>query len=568
MSEEEYGHEYFSTIRDVRDHVNTWIGNFKRILDLRLVSLNLELDELEIQVEQDESSSRKVIQRCIDYAKSIPVISVENEQQVNKIRTKIGEIKRDIAQKKIRFDWNEKGIVGIIISLGHIKYEHNQTEFDFETSYLDESCIPHEHLGVSEETFEMERDNKSKESSRVEDREQERSGESNELIFPSLQHKAQSYQSNQYSNLSDFENKINFENLDTGPEHASQPGCSDGNTHASVLNDHNPSSDMNIYHEISDRSIYAQIDEINLTDLRDDEVISPIQPESDQAVACTSKPVVQYDLPLVAKCRQGREMGQLNKPKGVSISRKGSIFVAEKGNNRVQVFSSEGYSLLSFGEKSGPNKMAEPNGIFASQEFVYVTLTNQHLVQMYTHEGEFVRQKGKEGKEKGNFIMPTGIAGDKLRNTILICDNGNNRVQFFDYKLHFLNIPKNNCLRKPLDITVIDNGDYIVLDRSPSCVHFFDRSGKQLREIIEISSNPLLVNPLYLTVSREGHILLSDYSSHCIHVFSTAGNLIWRLGQQGKGMPFEEPRGLACDDNDKLVTVCNNKEDMFQIFKI
>ena len=275
-----------------------------------------------------------------------------------------------------------------------------------------------------------------------------------------------------------------------------------------------------------------------------------------------------YDLPVISVCKQGPGIGFLSKPKGVCISDKGKIFVAEKGNNRVQVFTKDGNHLYTFGEKSGQNKMVEPNGIWTSSHYVYVTLTNLNTIQMYTIQGGFVKQKAKEGKEEGRFKLPCGISGDTLRERLYICDTGNNRIQILDKNLHFIKVMRTTVLDKPLDIKVMNSGNLVVvLDRSTICIHVFKGSGELIKEIIETQSIPKLINPLYLTVSN-GNILLSDYSSNCIHTFSDEGELIWSLGESGRGKPFEEPRGLACDIDGRLVTVCNRKEEQLQIFEI
>ena len=71
---------------------------------------------------------------------------------------------------------------------------------------------------------------------------------------------------------------------------------------------------------------------------------------------------------VIAKFPQGKRLAQLDKPKGVVVCPKGHTFVAEKGNNRVQVFDSNANFISSFGEKSGSNKMISPYGIFIRED--------------------------------------------------------------------------------------------------------------------------------------------------------------------------------------------------------
>jgi DNA-binding beta-propeller fold protein YncE len=59
-----------------------------------------------------------------------------------------------------------------------------------------------------------------------------------------------------------------------------------------------------------------------------------------------------------------------------------------------------------------------------------------HRIQLFTPEGEFIKQFGREGAGPGEFRNVTGIALDKYDN-IYACDLGNNRIQVFDKNGNF-----------------------------------------------------------------------------------------------------------------------------------
>ncbi len=57
----------------------------------------------------------------------------------------------------------------------------------------------------------------------------------------------------------------------------------------------------------------------------------------------------------------GTEEGQLNAPRNIAISPDGKIFVADSGNNRIQVFDSQGFYVTDFGLPGvGPGEFNEP----------------------------------------------------------------------------------------------------------------------------------------------------------------------------------------------------------------
>ena len=334
--------------------------------------------------------------------------------------------------------------------------------------------------------------------------------------------------------------------------------------------DRTPGSDidLDLYGYGAERvedSMYDVIDESRLGDLSEyADYKRRVTQKLSAKKSGGKKAVPLMDLPVVATCTTGKKLGQLNKPKGVALSGKGDIFVAEKGNNRVQVFNSVGNKLYTF----GAGRMSAPYGVLVLGDFAYVTLSNMHMLQMYTVEGDFVKQKGKEGKEEGKLKHPTGIDGDEVRGKLFVCDTDNNRVQIFDNNLRFLKVLKTVKLDRPLEVKVIKFGAIVVLDRSRECVHFISSTGELIREIVDTERYPMVLNPLYIALSPDGNLLLSDFSNHCIHVFSEEGKPLWKIGQEGKGKPFEEPRGIACDDKGRLVTVCNKSKNMLQIFEI
>lgn len=64
-------------------------------------------------------------------------------------------------------------------------------------------------------------------------------------------------------------------------------------------------------------------------------------------------------------------IGGFQNPSGVAVKRNGNVLVADKGNNRVQMFSRTGELLGSFGTKgSGPGQMSEPSGVASSSRGV------------------------------------------------------------------------------------------------------------------------------------------------------------------------------------------------------
>ena len=270
------------------------------------------------------------------------------------------------------------------------------------------------------------------------------------------------------------------------------------------------------------------------------------------------------------KCRIGFGPGQILKPKNIAISDKsGCIFVAEKGNNRVQVFAGTGDPMYSFSRKSGGagHAMVKPYGICVLDETVFVSVSLFSCIQVYKVNGEFLMEKGNEGKGEGQFVFPTGLNTDGS-SRIYACDYGNNRVQVFSKDLHFKQLIGVGSLLNPTDVAVDREGDLFIVDRSTTIVHQFSNKGAYKRKLIKIAMFPILSNPQYIAISPMGNLVLSDLLTNSINVFSMEGQLRWTIGgPRDKGV-FGEPRGVAFDRSGNLVVACHKEIGCLQIIEM
>ena len=77
--------------------------------------------------------------------------------------------------------------------------------------------------------------------------------------------------------------------------------------------------------------------------------------------------------------------GELNCPSSISIDSDNVVYVTERDNNRVSVFTSEGMFLTSFGaEGSEPGQFNSPRGISMDKNgVVYVTDVGNNRIQIF-----------------------------------------------------------------------------------------------------------------------------------------------------------------------------------------
>jgi len=128
----------------------------------------------------------------------------------------------------------------------------------------------------------------------------------------------------------------------------------------------------------------------------------------------------------------GTEPGENMEAEFMDIAN-GLLYMADTGNNRVEVFDLEGHFQFVFGGKgSAPGKMRRPEAAKAdSQGNIWVSDFGNNRIQLHSKEGKFLKQWGKEGSAPGEFRKPTGIAIDSYDN-IYVGELHNDRIQVFD----------------------------------------------------------------------------------------------------------------------------------------
>ncbi len=119
-------------------------------------------------------------------------------------------------------------------------------------------------------------------------------------------------------------------------------------------------------------------------------------------------------------------------PLAVAAAPNGDIYVADTGNDRVEVVSDRGRLEAMFG---GPGtalgRFEYPDGIAVGREGnVFVADGKLARIQEFNANGHLLAAWGTEGTALGDFDEPTGLAIDCLGD-LTVADTANNRVQVF-----------------------------------------------------------------------------------------------------------------------------------------
>ncbi len=110
----------------------------------------------------------------------------------------------------------------------------------------------------------------------------------------------------------------------------------------------------------------------------------------------------------------------------------GNIYFGDMRPGQVVVFDSKGNYLKRIGEPGGGDRqISRPTGVTVDKKGrIFVVSTVRHMILCYDPDGKFIGEFGGLGKSPGYFYFPTKIVSDNDRFYVL--DSPLNRVQVFE----------------------------------------------------------------------------------------------------------------------------------------
>ncbi|KAI6658983.1 PKD domain-containing protein [Oopsacas minuta] len=269
-------------------------------------------------------------------------------------------------------------------------------------------------------------------------------------------------------------------------------------------------------------------------------------------------------LPTAYCCKRSdnKAPGELNVPRGIAVHyQTGNIYITDRDNNRVQVFSSNRDYLFMFSEK-----MNKPVGICISQNKVFVTQVQGHCVNMYELEGKLIRSVGGEGNGEVQFYHPQGLDTSDRNSNVYVCDRDNYRVQILTEKLKFNSMLGIGLFNNPRDVKVTRDR-VLVLDGSDPCMFVFNSDHVLINRLITRGIGKQTNNPIRFDIDRDYNIIMSDYSDHCVSVFNQEGEQIHKFGKKGQGIgEFYNPFGIVLDNTGHIIVVSDKNTNCLQFF--
>lgn len=270
---------------------------------------------------------------------------------------------------------------------------------------------------------------------------------------------------------------------------------------------------------------------------------------------------------------EGEAEGQLCRPWGVCCNKDDYIIVADRSNNRVQVFTSDGTFHHAFGTAgSRPGQFDRPAGVAAdSMGRIIVADKDNHRIQVFTFEGNFIFKFGEKGSKNGQFNYPWDVASNS-EGHIVVSDTRNHRIQLFLHDGTFVSkygfegslwkhfdSPRGVCFNHEGHIVVTDFNNHRLL-----VVHPDFQSARFLGN--EGVAEGQFLRPQGVAIDQEGHIIVADSRNHRIQIFHPNGTFMCKFGVLGSAPgQLDRPSGI-CVTRTGLIVVVDFGNNRVQVF--
>ncbi len=213
-------------------------------------------------------------------------------------------------------------------------------------------------------------------------------------------------------------------------------------------------------------------------------------------------------------------------PTGLAVSEDDIVYVADTWNHRIVAIDRSGKFVREIGQRGGqvdlddnPDPTVDTGRFFGPRDVaihdgeIFVTDTGNERVQVFASDGTFLRAFGGYGTEPGKLIEPVGIAVSE-EGRVYVADSGNGRVSIFERDgtpVGQVPIPSWSAQEQLVNYVAVGPDELVYLTNpSMGVVDVYDPASNA---IVMTTTGPIdrpFEQPTGITVSPDGELLVTD----------------------------------------------------------
>jgi len=187
--------------------------------------------------------------------------------------------------------------------------------------------------------------------------------------------------------------------------------------------------------------------------------------------------------------------GEFRGPQGISVDSTGKIVVTDSGNERLQVFDSNGTFQFQVTPLSDADTVFPVDSAVDGNDRIIVL--NGYRVQVYNAQGQFQFAFGSAGAGPAQFAGPSALTVDS-QNNIIVLDSEGHQVKVFDqnglFRFKFGSLGSGNGqLNTPLGIAVDGSNNIVVRSNvvRPESHPFYEKIGYERKKTQHVYARSL-----------------------------------------------------------------------------
>ena len=249
-------------------------------------------------------------------------------------------------------------------------------------------------------------------------------------------------------------------------------------------------------------------------------------------------------------------------PYGIAIGPSNEVVMVDIRNKEVIIFDKDLKLIRTFGQGSGDSKLNSPVCVAINRNVIAVSEWSNHMVKIFSLQGDYLSKFGSPGSEDGQFSCPQGLCYNS-KGLLYVVDCGNCRVQVFRDNVFLFKFGSSGHspgqFKVPRYVAVDSSDQVYVTDCSvDGGISVFSEDGHLIKKIN-------CKNPLSICIAPDSNIITDAGNNDGLTVFSPTHELIAKFGVRGEGKgQFGGIYGIAINSSGTIfITERENKR--FQI---